>query len=186
VIEVPPRELARRDAARRGVQQAQDSRRQRPRTFEDVVVQDFVKKDREIEDRESLHERQRDPNQGVLETDESPRRKAEDRKLTDPHNEVTNGGFLMERAQLISGQGLRQIGLERHRMPGVVVGFHADFDSSTGGYGSHGSEGRDCGADRVNATPVRTAAAPSISGTVRVSSRKSTAVTIATIGITLE
>src|SRR4051812_38975424 len=88
MIEVPPRELTRRDPTGRRIQQPEDARRQRSWPLEDVVMQDLVQEDREVENREALHECQRYPNQGMLETNESPRCQSEDRELADADNEM--------------------------------------------------------------------------------------------------
>ena len=81
MVEMPTSELARRNPARRRIQQAQDPGRQRPRALEHVVVQHLVQQDREVEDREALHEGQRNPDERVFEADEAPGRKSQDDKL---------------------------------------------------------------------------------------------------------
>ena len=65
MIEMPAGELARGDAARHGVEPAQRALRGRTPALEDRVVHDLVQQHREVEDGESLHEGQRNPDQRV-------------------------------------------------------------------------------------------------------------------------
>ena len=74
MVQVPPRELACRNAARHRVQKTQQAFRDRMAPLEDRVVDDFVKQDGEVEDREALDYRERDPDERMLEPDQSPRR----------------------------------------------------------------------------------------------------------------
>ena len=90
--------------------------------LEHVVVQHFVQQDGEIEDREALHERERNPDERVLEPDEPPGRQPQDRKLPDRHDEVTDRRLAMERAQHVARDRLAELSLQRHRMLRVVVG----------------------------------------------------------------
>jgi len=75
-----------------------------------------VQQHREIEDGEPLDERERDPDQRLLETDESPRREAEDRELADADREVPDGLFLVEIAHLRARDRSAQLGPERSRV----------------------------------------------------------------------
>ena len=66
MIEMPARELARGDAARDRVEQRRAARSAPGcASLEDGVVQDLVQQHREVEDCESLDERERNPDQGV-------------------------------------------------------------------------------------------------------------------------
>ena len=127
VIEVPARELAGRDPAWRGIEKAEDPRRQRPRSLEHVVVQDLVQQDREVEDRKALDEGQRNPDERVVEGDESPGRRRKDRKLASSDREMTRRGLAMERAQRFARNRLAELSLQFHRVLRVVVGHHPQF-----------------------------------------------------------
>ncbi len=81
VVEVPARELARRHPAGNRIQQAQQTLGPRPPTGKHRVMNDLVQKDCEVEYREALHDGQRQPDQRVVETDESPGGEGEDGEL---------------------------------------------------------------------------------------------------------
>ena len=72
MVEMPARELAGRDAARHRVEPCQRALEARAPTLEDGVVHDFVQQHREVEDRESLDERERNPDKRVAEIAMSP------------------------------------------------------------------------------------------------------------------
>ena len=84
-------------------------------------MKDLVQKKREIEKRDSQDERQRDPNDGMLDSHESPHRQHDDENLPERDDEMTSDGFSMERPKLIVWNGASQFRLQLHRMPGVVM-----------------------------------------------------------------
>ena len=61
MIEMPPGELTGGDAARHGVEEAEQPLGAFVPALEDRVVHDLVQEHGEVEDRESLHEGQRNP-----------------------------------------------------------------------------------------------------------------------------
>ena len=81
MIEMPPRELTRRDAARHGVQPAERTLEPRPAPLEHRVMHHFVEQNREVENREALHECERNPHDRVGRGDQAPRGEAEHREL---------------------------------------------------------------------------------------------------------
>ena len=190
MIEVPARELARGDAARRRVEQPEDPRRQRVRPREHVVMQDLVQQDREVEDREALHERERHPDQRVFEANQSPGRQREDRELPQRDREVPGRRLAMEPPQFVARNGTAELGLELNGMVRVVPGFHGGSIVTRGfrlpPSPRYGCGDRAAGAVLVSATPSRTAAAPTTFRARSGSPRKITAVAIATSGIRFE
>ena len=85
------------------------------------MVHDLVQQDGEIEDGEALDERERDPDQRVLEADEAPRRQPEHEELTHGDDPVPPRGFLVQILQLLARKRVRQLGLESHRVLRVIV-----------------------------------------------------------------
>ena len=94
---------------------------ERTAAVEDRVVHDLVQQDREVEDRESLHERQRDPDQRVLEMDESPGGAGENRELPHGDDAVPPAGLAVELAHNVAGQGFAKLSSERNRVLRVVM-----------------------------------------------------------------
>jgi hypothetical protein len=132
MVQVPPRELARRDSTGNGVQQTQDPFGGWPAPLENRVVDDLVKQNREVENRESLNERQRNPDEWVVEMDESPRRQPKHGKLPRRHGEVAKGGLPVKLAHLVARNGFAQLSPERNRMLREIVGLHGSVPILTG------------------------------------------------------
>ena len=88
----------------------------RTAALEHGVVHDLVQQDGEVEDREALDQGERDPDQRMLEMDETPGRQPEDRELPHRHDPVAPGVLAMQLAQLLPWQGFAQLGLEGHRV----------------------------------------------------------------------
>ena len=70
--------------------------------LEDRVMHDLVQEDREIEDGESLHDREGDPDERVLEMDESPGRQPENRELAERDQQMPCAGLSMKDAHLVA------------------------------------------------------------------------------------
>jgi hypothetical protein len=109
MIQMPLRELAGRNAARDRVQQPQKPLRDGSLPLEDDAVDDLVQQDREVENREALHEGQRHPDQRVVEMDEPPRRKPQERELPRRHHEVPGGRLPVEVAHLLTRDGVAEL-----------------------------------------------------------------------------
>jgi hypothetical protein len=88
VIQVPARELARGNAAGRRVEQGQGTLGPGMAALENRVVHHFVEHHREVEDREPLNERQRDPDQRVAVVDQPPGADRQQRELPDRDRQV--------------------------------------------------------------------------------------------------
>src|SRR3954451_11193241 len=121
MVEVPPRELARRDAAGDRVQVAHQTLESWTPPLEDCVVHDLVQQHGEIEDGKSLDERERNPDQRMLEADEAPRREPEDGELARGDRDVTERRLAMQLAHQIAGDGAAELGPERGRHLSIVV-----------------------------------------------------------------
>ena len=129
--------------------------------LEDRVVHDLVQQDREVEDREPLHERERDPDQRILEADQSPGRQAEDRELPGRNQQVAGGDFRWSAASARAKS-------PRRAPPAALPRAANNGGLSPGcdrlyGYSSGGTSGAVL-PTRVSATPSSTAAAPPASG----------------------
>src|SRR4029079_6852415 len=124
VIQVPARELAGRNAARRRIKQAEHALGERMPPLEDGVMHDLVQEHSEIEDREPLDERQRDPDERVIEADERPRPDPQDRELTRRDNEVAQWLLPVQIPHLLARDGRAQLSTESSRVLRVVVGLH--------------------------------------------------------------
>ena len=74
----------------------------------------------------SLDERQRHPDERVVETDEAPGREREDRKLSRCHGEVPPRALLVELAHLFARKRRAKLSSERNRVLREVMGFHRD------------------------------------------------------------
>lgn len=124
MIQMPSRELARRDSTWNRVKQPKHSFRGWPPPFEDRVMHDLMQKDREIKDRQPLDERERHPDQRILEPNQSPRREPQNRELPSCDEEVPRCRFAVEFPHLLARDGRAELSSERNRVLGVVVGFH--------------------------------------------------------------
>ena len=122
MVEVPSRELARRNTARNRVKQAQNPRRHRPFPLEHQVVQHLVQEHREVEDREALNEREGNPDERVIETDEAPGRQSQYRELPGRDDEVPNGRLPVQVPHLLAGDGFAQLSAKADGMLRIVVG----------------------------------------------------------------
>jgi hypothetical protein len=130
MIQMPSGELARRNSAWNGVEQPKHSFRDRTPPFEDRVMYDLMQKDREIEDGEPLHERERHPDQRILEPNQSPGGKPQNGKLPGCDEEVPPRSLAVEFPHLLARDGLAQLSSERNGVLGVVMGFHRFFNFS--------------------------------------------------------
>ena len=132
VIQVPPRELARGDSTGDCVQQTEDPLGHRPAPLENRVVDDLVQENREVENRQSLDQRQRHPDERVVEMDESPRRERQNGKLARRHGKMAKGGLPVKHAQLVARNGFAQLSPKSNRVLREVVGLHESVPILTG------------------------------------------------------
>ena len=131
VIEMPARELARRDAARHGVEPAERALRGGTPAREDGVVHDLVQQHREVEDGEPLDEHERDPDQRVRDRDKSPGGQREDRELPRRDQAVARGVLLVKGAHLLARQRMAELGPQPSRMLAVMMRFHRTYVNCT-------------------------------------------------------
>jgi hypothetical protein len=75
-----------------------------------------MQKNREVEDGEALYERQWHPDQRVLKTDESPRRKSKNCKLPGRNYPVSPRRLAVKFAQRVPRQGVAELGPESYRV----------------------------------------------------------------------
>src|SRR6185436_19847747 len=127
MIQVPPRELTGGDAARNGVQQTEDSLRHGAAAFENRVMDDFVQKNGEVKDRQTLNKRQRYPDERILESNQSPRGERQDGELSSCNDEMPPGILPVQFAHLVARDRCAQLSSERHSVLGVVVGLHREL-----------------------------------------------------------
>ena len=128
MVEVPARELARRDAARHGVQPAERPLEIWTPSLEHRVMHDLVQQDREVEDREALHEGERNPDERVGEGDQAPRGKPQDGELPRCDQEMTDAALAVERFELVTRNGRGQLCPQSRRMGAVEMAFHGADD----------------------------------------------------------
>src|SRR4051812_7728497 len=148
MVEVPSGELAGGNSARNRIEQRQNPFHDRAAPLENRVVNDLVQQDGEVENRESLHQRQRHPDEWVVETDEAPRSEREDCKLSRCHRGVPPGIFLVQLAHLFARKRPPKLSSERNRVLRVVMRFHGNKQLYPGsGMRDPGSVVRDPGAD---------------------------------------
>src|SRR4051812_14560449 len=88
MIQMPPRKLTCRDSAWNRIQQREDPLGCGTPAVKNRVMHDLMQKYREVENRESLNQRQRYPDQGIFESDQSPRRESQHRELSSRDDEV--------------------------------------------------------------------------------------------------
>jgi hypothetical protein len=91
---------------------------------EDVVVNDFVQQNGKVENGESLHERERNPDEWIGEGHERPRANRQDGELPQRDREVSCGALLMQLAHLFSGDRAPEVSPQCDGVLGVVVVFH--------------------------------------------------------------
>jgi hypothetical protein len=132
VIQMPARELACRNSAGNRIQEREDSLGDWPPSFEHGVVNDFVEKNCEIENREALNHGKRDPDQWVLEVHESPGCANQDCELSSCDQEVPRGHFPVQSAHLVARDRLAQLSSERNRMLRVVMRLHGSHSILAG------------------------------------------------------
>src|SRR5713226_170242 len=99
MIEMPPRELACGYPAGHCVQPSQRALKGRMTAIEDGVVHDLVQEYCEVEDRESLYERQGDPYEWMSECHEPPGRQPENQKLPAGDGQMPQRALLMQGAE---------------------------------------------------------------------------------------
>src|SRR5512140_824220 len=99
VIEMPARELRRRDPRGQRVEEAEDAIGARPVAVEYGLVDDFVKEDRSVEDDEPENERARDPDPHALEAPAERERAREEDELAEGDREVAGGALAVELLQ---------------------------------------------------------------------------------------
>ena len=124
VIEMPPRELAGRDAARHRVEPPERALRRGTAALEDGVVHHFVQQHREVEDRQPLHERERNPDQRIRNRDERPGAQPENCELPRGDQQVPRRVLLVERDERLTGQRAAELGPQRRSVLAVMMRFH--------------------------------------------------------------
>ena len=138
MIEVPARELARRDTARHRIQPPQRALGGRTAAIEDRVVHDFVQEHGEIEHGEALHQRQRHPYERARDRDQPPGGQREDRELARRNQQVARGALRVERLQHVPRQLAAELGPQRCRVLAVMMGFHWTYGGLYQGPGTDG------------------------------------------------
>ena len=123
MVEVPARELARRDAARHGIEKPEYPVRERPVAVEHRPVHDLVQQDGEVEDREALDEGEGNPHQRIAEADEYNGRDRKERELTRRDGEMPARRLAVEVPELLAGKRVAQLGPKRHGMLRIEVVF---------------------------------------------------------------
>ena len=135
VVEVPARELAGRDAARasrrRGRARAPSRARRGP---EHRVVDDLVQERRHVEEGEALQDRERDPDQRVLEAASSAvAADGDDPELARPRRRRWRGrAARVQRPQLLVGDRVAQLALEGGDLPSSSGATSSDHFSRCG------------------------------------------------------
>ena len=121
MVEVPARELRRRDAARDRVGVAEQPFEARAPAGEHGVVHHLVEQHGEVEHREALHEGQRDPERGVRHAHQGPRDEPEQDELAHGHREVARRLPAVPVADEVLRHGRGEVGTERRRVRRVVA-----------------------------------------------------------------
>ena len=181
MVQVPSGELAGRDSAWDCIEQPKYSFGKWPPPFKNRVMHDLVQKDREIENRQTLNQRERHPNERILEANQSPGGDCQDGELSSCDREVPPRGLAVQLAHLVARDSRAQLSSECNRVLGVVVGLHG-YSSILAGIHSGGL----IGLTLVSATPISTPAAPTIFRLLKGSFRNRVAVTMATTGTRFE
>src|SRR5262249_27222007 len=102
--------------------------------IEDGVVHDLVQQHREVEDRESLDERQRNPDERVRAGDEPPRCERQDEELAARDYQVPRGALLVQRLQLGSCERRGELGAKRGGVSTVEVALQGLTPIVLGGW----------------------------------------------------
>jgi hypothetical protein len=126
MIQVPSRELAGGDAAWNRVQQPEDPLGYWAAPRENRVMYDLVEKDREVKDRQSLNERQRYPDQRILEPNQAPRGERKNAELSSCDDEMPPGTLLVQLAHLVARDRRAELSSERNGVLGIIVGLHGN------------------------------------------------------------
>src|ERR1035438_25707 len=108
VIEVPARELRRRDPGGKRVDEAEEAIGAWSVAVEDGLVDDLVKEDRSVEDDEAEDERARHAHPEALEMPAERERGGEEDELAEGDREMARGAFLMQRPQDVVRHGGRE------------------------------------------------------------------------------
>ena len=137
VVEVPARELRRRDARGQGVEEAEDAVGAGPVAVEDRLVDDLVKENGAVEDDESEDERARDADPEALELPAERESRGKKEELASRDREVANRALAVELLQdLVRHRGREPLAEVPDR--GVVVArlHHPKGTSTSGGPGA--------------------------------------------------
>src|SRR5688572_30010968 len=121
MIEVPAGELTRGNAARNRVEPTEDALRRWSPALEHVVVHDLVQKNREIENCESLHDGERDPDERVVEADERPGDERQNRELSCRDEGMAPGRLAVQLTHELARNGRAQLGAQRSRVLRVIT-----------------------------------------------------------------
>src|SRR5664280_1726648 len=108
VIEVPARELRRRDPGGKRVDEAEEAIGARSVAVEDGLVDDLVKEDRSVEDDEAEDERAWHAHPEALEMPAERERGGEEDELAEGDREMARGALLMQRPQDVVRHGSRE------------------------------------------------------------------------------
>src|SRR5450759_4489535 len=135
VIEVPARELRRRDAGGTRVEEAEDAVGARPVAVEDGLVDDLVKENGAVEYDEPEDERARDPDPQALEMPAERERAREEGELAGGDREMAGGALAMELLQDLMRHGGREPLPEVSDRAVVVARLHRSKVTSTSGAG---------------------------------------------------
>src|SRR6185436_20117493 len=154
MIEMPACELAGRDAARYGVEEAEDSLGDGPPTLEHRVMNDFMKQDGEVKNRQPLHQRKRNPDQRIVEPDEGPGRNAKNPELPSCDEEMAERGLLVKLTHLVARDGFAQLSSKGNRVLGVVVRLHSSCFNFSSLSGPAGLVRCEASAERTMRNPV--------------------------------
>jgi hypothetical protein len=124
VVEVPTRELRRRDTGRQRVEETEEAIGARPVAVEDRLVDDLVKEHGPVEHDEAEDERARDARPQALEMPAERERGGEEEKLAKGDREVPRGALLVEHLQDVMRHGGREAFSEVSDGMVVVAGLH--------------------------------------------------------------
>ena len=92
--------------------------------LEDRVVHDLVQQHREVEDREALDERERDPDERVRERISAQVAERQDRELPRGDGEMARRRLPVQLAHLVARQRGAELGAELRRPLAVIVRLH--------------------------------------------------------------
>src|SRR5450759_745108 len=128
VIEVPARELRRRDARDRRVDEAEEAIGARPVAVEDGLVDDLVKENGAVEQDEPEDERARHAHPEALEMPAERERGGEENELAEGDPEMSRGALLMQLPQDLVRHGGREPFPEISGRVVEVPGLHPGTD----------------------------------------------------------